>query len=215
MKSRSSLVVPGATRTGGFNARFGRGGSTELKFFDTGAAWTFDSTAEVPANGGQTVLIPQGDTESSRDGRIATVKSIQVKGSMTWAPAAGAAASTNCFLYVILDKQCNGAAAGVTDVFTSSSLQAAFHNLANSDRFVILKKKRWNFTSQAGVTTAYGPVVKICDFYKRLDIPITYSSTTGALTEIKSNNIFLIAGCDASGDDLVSFAGSIRVRFVG
>jgi len=217
-KSTSSLggtrkkmrVVPGYTRTSGFYGRFSKG-SGEQKFFDTALAFSFDTTGEVPATG-QLVLIPQGVTESTRVGRKCVIKSIQLHGIATFVPAAAAVATEITNLFLILDKQCNGAAAGVTDVFTSADLWDAFHNLSNSGRFVIIKKWRWSFQPGAGATTAYNDVVKHFEFYKKCNIPIEFSSTTGAITEIRSNNLFLMAGGSRT-DDLVTVNGACRVRF--
>lgn len=187
----------------------------ERKFFDTALSIPVDATAEVPATGGQLVLIPQGDTESTRDGRMASIKSIQIRAVGIFAPAAAATAATNTWLYVVLDKQANGAAAAVTDVFTSTGLHSALLNLNNSGRFVILKKFHHRWVAPAGVTTAYNNVVQHIDWFAKCDVPIDWSSTTGAITEIRSNNVFLIAGSDGQSDDLVTWTGNARVRFEG
>lgn len=216
----SALVrrAPGFLRLGGAYGRYGinarqQGLKPELKFFDTANSFLFDSTAEVPATG-QVALIPQGDTESTRDGRLAVIKSIQIRGNLLFEPGASAAGVCQAFLYVVLDTQANGAAAAVTDVFTGTNLSTALLNLNNSGRFRILKKFNYNFTSTAGVSTAYNPMVKQLEWYKRCNIKMDWSSTTGAITEIRSNNIFLIAGA-SQGDDLVTFTGNTRLRFVG
>jgi len=213
----SRMVIPprsrGFLRTGGYYGRFNRGGGTELKFFDTALSFNIDSTCEVPATG-QITLIPQGDTESTRDGRVCTVKSYQIKGNAQFVPATASNASSNAIIYVVLDTQCNGAAAAVTDVFSSTSVATQLMNLANSGRFRILKKLKLTFNSNAGVTTAYNNVNKLFECYGRCNLPIQFSSTTGAITEIKSNNIFLIAGCENS-DDIISIVGVARLRFVG
>jgi len=212
---RSALVVPGYTRTGGFYGRTkGRNGNiAETKFFDTSLSFTFDTTMEVPATG-QLVLIPQGDTESSRDGRQCTATSIQIRATITLVPAAAANGGGTYYLYLVLDKQCNGAAAAVTDVFTSANSSLALANLENSDRFVILKKWVRPINVTAGVTTAYSNVCHVLEFYKKLNIPLTYSSTTGAITEIRSNNLFLVAGAQ-NQDDTIQFGGVCRIRFKG
>lgn len=212
-------VVPGFTRTGGSYGRYGAraralGLVAEKKFFDTALAFNFDTTGEVPATG-QITLIPQGDTESTRDGRKANIQSVQIRGSMLATPGAAANLSTNVYMYLVLDTQTNGAAAAVTDVFTSADLSSAMLNLNNSGRFRIIKKWCWNFTSQAGVTTAYNKVAKQMEFYKKCNIDVDWNSTTGAITEIRSNNLFLIAGADGNTDDIVSFAGTARLRFRG
>lgn len=208
-RSMAMDIEPGFTRTGGFYGRFGRGG--ELKFFDTALSFNIDATGEVPATG-QLCLIPQGVTESTRVGRKCVLKSIEMKLDALHVPAAAANSATVSAIYLVLDKQCNGAAATAADVFTGTNFPIALRNLSNSERFVILRKFVWAQNSAAGVTTAYNNVVRHFELYKKLNIPLEFSSTTGALTEIRSNNLFLLAGSDPL-DDLVQVVGNCRVRF--
>lgn len=193
-------------------ARLRRGLNIEKKFFDTALNFTFDTTGEVPATG-QLTLVPQGVTESTRVGRSMTVKSIQIRAECVYTPAADTVGATGCYLLLVLDKQANGAAAAITDVLTSNDMRTAMINLANSERFYILK--RWDFVMQAGagVQTAFGKDVKQIEYFKKCNYTVEYSSTTGAITEIKSNNIFLLAGCDNQTDDSVSCNGTARLRF--
>jgi len=83
--------------------------------------------------------------------------------------------------------------------------------MGNSQRFTILKKWQVPFSVQAGVSTAFGRVIKSINLYKKLNLPVEYSSTTGAITEIRSNNLFLLAG--AADDDLISCQGFTRIRY--
>ena len=203
---------PGFDRTGGSFGRYaGRG--AELKFFDTALSFNIDSTGEVPATG-QLCLIPQGVTESTRVGRKCVIKSIQGKMQLLYQPGATGLATTSGVIYVVLDKQTNGAAAAATDVFESgANLHLQFHDLANSQRFVVLKKMKYTMVPQAGVTTAYNNSMRVIEFYKKCNIPLEFSSTTGAITELRSNNVFLLAGCDANTDDLTAVIGNVRLRF--
>lgn len=201
----------GYVRTGGYYGRFA-GRNAELKFFDTANSFLFDTTGEVPATG-QLCLIPQGTTESTRIGRKCVIKSIQMRGRLLFTPGAATTGACTTHLYLILDKQANGAAAAATDVMTSTAFADSFHNLANSQRFVVLKAWHHTFNCTAGVSGAYNPMVKYLECFKKCNVPIEYSSTTGAITEIRSNNIFLLAGGDGNGDDLVQFVGNTRLRF--
>jgi len=199
----------------GFYGRYS-GINAEQKFFDTALNWTIDSTAEVVPGGGQLNLIPQGVTESTRIGRKCNIKKISIKLRMSYQPAAAAEASGLTCIVLVLDKQCNGAAAtvsGATGVYTSTPIWEQFLNLANSGRFVILKKWMHSWNSTAGVSTAYNPINKHMAWNKKCDIPLEFSSTTGALTEIRSNNLFLIAQSTPGLDDLVSCTGVCRLRF--
>lgn len=211
-------TMRGTFRRAGFYQRYGRqaldaGFKPEKKFFDTALGFTFDTTGEVPASG-QLTLIPQGDTESTRDGRLALIKSIQIRGTLTFAPGAAATAATVAYLYLILDTQCNGAAAAITDVFTSNGMGDNLLQLNNSGRFRILKKWVVPFNSSAGVTTAYNNVIVPIEYFKACNIKVDWNSTAGAITEIRSNNLFLMAGAVGS-DDTVTMAGNCRLRFVG
>lgn len=191
----------------------------ELKFFDTTLSFSFDATAEVPATG-QLCLIPQGNTQSTRDGRHAVVESIEVRAKLNFAIAAAAAPISGCTrLALVVDTQCNGAAAAVTDVYSVDLLPEGFRQLNNEDRFRVLRTWTHRWGVVAGATTAYAvtPPVYIEEFVPVL-IPIDWNSTTGALTEIRSNNIFLMAQANSGQgniDDLVTFAGVCRLRFRG
>lgn len=213
MKERA-VKAKGASRMTGVLASMGKlpGARSELKFFDTANTFTFDTTGEVPATG-QLNLIPQGVTESTRVGRLCVLKSIQMRGEYVFSPGASALAATCAYLYIVLDTQCNGAAAAITDVLTSNVMATAMINLNNSQRFRILKRFVVPLVSSAGVTTAYNQVVVPMDYFKKLDIPLDFSGTAGAITEIRSNNVFLLAGTDGQSDDLITFVGTTRLRF--
>lgn len=206
----------GVGRTSGYYGRYNRAqvsGGGEQKFFDTALSFTVDRTAEVPATG-QLNLVPQGVEESQRIGRKITIKSIQLRGALRYAPGAGGTGGTSVTWYVVQDTQCNGAAAAILDVLTTNAMETGMINMANSTRFRILKKFTWNFQASAGVSAAFGTSVKTVQMYKKCDIPVEFSSTTGAITEIRSNNIFLLAGNEsANDDDLVTMTGTCRIRY--
>lgn len=185
----------------------------EKKFFDTALGFAFDTTGEVPATG-QLALIPQGDTGSTRDGRQCVVESIHIRGNAFLTPAASATAADVIFMYCVWDKQANGAAAAVTDVLTSNLLTSAMINLENSDRFIILKKWRIPMEAKAGVTTAYNNHVRSIEWFKKVNIPMQFGTAAVDITQIKSNNIFLLAGASLL-DDITTFTGTCRLRFRG
>lgn len=208
----ASSLSRGYERRAGFYGRF-TGPNAENKFFDTSVAFNFDLTGEVPATG-QLTLIPQGVTESTRVGRKCVIKSIILKGVIS--NVSSAAVRDSGVLYIMLDKQTNGAAAAATDVFTSSDFTISQINLANSERFSILGKIQYNLSSKVAIEASlltYGGYSQWINFYKKCNIPIEFSSTTGAITEIRSNNIFLLAGSGGTADDLSKFTGSCRLRF--
>lgn len=215
---RVALIVPGYTRTGGAYGRTGHGNLPEVKFFDTIMGFQVDSTGEVPATG-QLSLIPQGDTSTTRDGRQATITSVQVNAALTWRPGTVAEPTGCTKISLILDKQCNGSAASSAEMFTNDNVAFGMINLDNNDRFTIIKQwtHNWNSMGINATTSVHNPQCKWIRWYKKTDIPMSWSGATGAITEIKSNNLFLYAGATSNLtiDDQVSCSGTVRLRFKG
>lgn len=215
-KLRTVSLKKGYERSGGYYGRYAPYGN-EMKFFDTAlAGGAIDSTGEV-ITGGQLCLIPQGTAENNRIGRKCVIRKIHFKGAVTHGTT-----NSNTFIRIciVLDKQCNGAAAAYTDLFTSSSAIQAYRNLANSERFEILKDWYWGSGATAtstsdnwatsGNTIFYHPV-KTLKWSHKCNIPLEFSSTTGAITEIKTNNIFVTA--ISSTDDVPLLTFTCRLRF--
>lgn len=209
---------PGYSRQGGFYGRFrpGPAAGGELKFFDV----TLDD-AVIAAGGAITDsinLIAQGITESTRGGRKCTIKSIYWRYHVTLpevndAADPGLPDTIRMILYV--DKQANGATAAVTDILADAQFQA-FRNLANSQRFAILLDKQitMNYLGLAGGTVA-GAVAQTHvnrdgTFFKKCNIPLEFSDTTGAITEIRSNNIGVLLISQAG---IGGFLSQFRLRF--
>lgn len=216
----------GYQRTGGYYGRYNVRGNVgsinvEKKFFDTTIAGLIDTTGESLAS---LNLVPQGVTQSTRVGRKMTITNINIKGSIAWGQILfNVVAATEIRIVLVLDKQANGANAAFNDVFESTAgISANRHrNLSNSERFVVLKN--WQMTPQNLVATTsdnwatqgntiYRAQASRFKFNKTCKIPIEYSSTTGAITEIRSNNIQLFAVAE-SADDIATASISCRIRF--
>lgn len=206
--------VPGRDRVGGYYGRFS-GRSGELKFHDV------DLDDAIIVNTGQITpsvnLIAQGVSESERVGRKCTIRSIgwRYKVSLPERDAvADPSAGDNVRVMLYVDKQANGATAAVTDILESADFQS-FNNLSNSGRFIILHDKTYDCNYNAMASDGAGVVSLVqmqwnYSFYKKCEIPIEWSDTTGVMTEIRSNNIgaLLIASQGVAG-----FGSKIRLRF--
>ncbi len=205
--------IPGVDRTGGFYGRYARDG--ELKFHDV------DLDDAVIAAGGVVVpsvnLIAQGTTENTRVGRKCTIKGFYWKGTLTL-PEIDAVATppTPDLLRIILyqDKQCNGATATTTGVLETADIDS-FRNLANSGRFNILWDHEWalNYNTLASDTDAVvsaGKVNRRFSYYKKLNMPLEFDNITGAITEIRSNNIGVIL---VSNNGTSGINSKVRLRF--
>ncbi len=209
-RRRPRLIVPGLTRRSGFFGRFGPGG--ELKFHDVDL-----DDAVVAATGTVTAsvnLIAQGTTESTRIGRKCTIRSIGWRMTIDL-PNSTAASATADVVRVIMfvDKQANGATATVTGILESADYQS-FNNLANKSRFRTLMDRTYDLQAATGggdgTTEDYGKEFVTDTFFKKVNIPVEYDSTTGAITEIRSNNIGVLM---ISLSGLAGFESKIRLRY--
>ncbi len=213
------LVYPaqrGFVRRAGYYGRYNQPGG-ESKFHDV------DLDDALIANSGTVTpsinLIPQGVTEITRIGRKCTVTHINWRWKCTLAefdatatPASGDIAR----LIMYIDKQANGATAAVTDILESANF-LSYNNLANSQRFTTLmdKKVTLNYACMAsdGAGLVSGAdVLRFGKFHKRCNIPLEFNSTTGAIGEIRSNNIGVLL---ISTNSLMVFVSKIRLRFEG
>lgn len=211
---RTIRPVPGLTRVTGYYGRYNVAGGGEKKFFDTaynGVAFATTGTITTSVN-----LIPQGVTESTRVGRKCVITSINIKGMILLPSSTDVDnASDIARVIVYLDKQANGAAASVTDILETASF-SSYLNLANSQRFKILSNQVFSLNSCAGgydgTNITSFAVLRDYSFSKKCNLPLEFSNTTGAITELRSNNIgmLLISATTGVGTSLFATA---RVRF--
>ncbi len=202
---------PGFDRTGGYYGRFSKPG--ELKFHDLdindALVATGGTIAQVSCNN-----IAQGITEVTRIGRKCTIRSINWRFQLLL-PTQTAGANTSDVVRVILylDKQANGATAAVTDIIEANDFQS-FNNLANKSRFRTLMDRSYTMNATAGggngSTEDYGETQINDTFFKKCNIPVEFDSTTGAITEIKSNNIGVLL---LSHSGTTVFGSKMRLRF--
>lgn len=199
---------------GSYAAMYPRAPMQEMKFIDTA-----DTLGSVNASGSikesSLVNVAAGTGESQRVGRKICVKSLHMRYTAQLSNTSNPA-STDDGVRVILywDKQANGATAAVTDILESATY-LSFNNLSNKGRFVILMDRVVDVSATAGAwdgtNDQYAQKAQTKTFHKKgLNIPVEYSSTTGALTEIRSNNIGLLAISDSGS---INMAYNVRVRF--
>ncbi len=186
-----------------------------MKFFDftyDDAAIAVGGTVEDSVN-----QIAQGVTESQRVGRKCTITAINWRYTLNL-PENDAVATPldGAISRVILfqDRQCNGATAVVLDILETANYQS-FRNLSNSGRFNILMDKN-HILNYRGLASDGAGVVSQADvksdhtFYKKCSIPIEFNSTTGAITEIRSNNIGILV---ISSNGTPGMLSKLRLRF--
>lgn len=211
----------GRMRIAGFYGRYS-GATPETKFFDqdiNDAAVIANGTIFTNASAESSLLrIAQGNTESTRIGRKITIKSILWRWELTLIATANES-NTNDVVRIILylDKQTNGAAAGITDILETDDFQS-FNNLANKSRFRTLMDKTIVMNSSAGSgrgttdSLSFGAHQRVGTFFKTCNIPIEYdnAATDGSLATIRSNNINMLI---LSESGLCTFGSKMRLRY--
>ncbi len=205
-------IQKGYTRRVGY---YRPGGAVELKFHDV------DLDDALIASGGTVTasvcLIPQGVTEVQRIGRKAVVKNINWRYQLSIAEQDAqstpvSADSVRLILYV--DSQCNGATAAITDILESADYQS-FNNLVNRGRFRILMDRTHQMNPLTLASDGAGVVSSAAikynfGFFKKCHLPVEFNGATGAITEIRSNNIGVLVISNAG---VVNLDSKFRLRF--
>ncbi len=189
--------------------------SGELKFHD------LDINVNPIAAAGGIIIdsvnkISQGVTESERIGRKCRIKSINWRWDLLL-PGTATRAETSDVVRILLylDKQANGATATVTGILESADFQS-FNNLSNKGRFRTLMDRTYNLSASAGSgrgttdTLDYGEFTLQDSTFLKVNIPVEFSGTTGAIGEIRSNNIGVLAIGKAG---YTIFSSKMRLRF--
>jgi len=229
----SNIAAARNKRLRASNVRIGGFLGIEHKFYDTTyTAAITNSTGmtglEADPNTVNCISAPaQGDGESDRDGKKINIESVHVHGVVSIASQAdqtGADVVPTIMIALVLDTQSNGAQLNSEDVYknlTSSALSSPtpLRNLQYSRRFKVLKTKILNFPApalsydgtnmeQSGKTMSFGMDIK------RLNIPVTFTSTTAGIANVVDNSLHIIA-TTSSTTMAPTLYYNARIRFVG
>jgi len=198
---------------------FVRRSEVEKKFLDTLQSAVAITNSWQVSNSQN--LIVQDTTQSGRIGRKVVIKNIHCQGQVVLSPDDDITTPSNQKVRVMLmlDTQCNGAnptASGISGVMLDTDVNS-FHSLANKDRFKTLYECEEVLVAQAGAGTGvagvndFGGDIKKLEFHKKVNIPIEFDAAAGAITEIRSNNLFWIFCGAATG--VSTFTVRTRIRF--
>lgn len=127
---------------------------------------------------------------------------------------------------LVLDRQCNGSAATMEEIWDMSSGSAAgpmaFRNVDNTGRFNVLYNRVHNIeqvvqATDDGTNTNFLHYSGSNQFYmqKTIEIPIHFKGSTAVLTNIQDNNLLLYVGLANSGigNAQCRFKSVVRLRF--
>lgn len=214
-RTRGRKFTPGVDRRAGLYGRF-TGTQTmmkEKKFHTVTQTTNFGNTTGLLTNMN---IIPVGTSGSTRIGRKIQVKSIYLHAKLQFHDTGSVGGAQVAYLWVVLDKQTNGAQMAAGDVWTTSAPEQAMIKMANSERFKIVKKWVVEGNPTAGVSGLWGSTNKIISWYHKCNTLIEYDGaigTTGDVAEQKSNSYSLWAGSSCENALQVQFDGVFRLRY--
>ncbi len=114
---------------------------------------------------------------------------------------------------VILDKQCNGANPTVAQVLASTDIDS-YRNLQLSGRFTVLLDRTTDINTMGlagdGAANDSAPISRSFSFYKKCNVPLEFDASTGAITDLTTNNIFVLLISELGQS---SWQAGCRVRF--
>lgn len=189
----------------------------EKKNFNVALTFTIDSTSatsSTAATGQLLVGLVQGIASTERIGKHIQVKRIQVRANLNYAPGAAAGGCNNADMWLIYDRQPNGAQATWAEIMSDAGVgRAAFALLSTNyeKRFKVLYHKHVDMVPPAGVTTAWGGVLTHMDIDLPVSLDVEYTSTLGAITELTQANLFFAFG--SSSDNTTTVTGNSRITY--
>lgn len=209
-------------RTGGFTG-------IEYKFIDTTYTNTLVGTwagAEADPAGNNLCSPQQGTGESQRDGRVVTIKKIDIHGYVQRGQASDQAdhtAPSIIHVALVLDTQTNGVQLNAEDVYVDANhVEVNFRNLQYKDRFRVLKSKYLVVGDAVSMRDdAAGPpcTASIAGSLRRFyfglkcNIKVHFSANAGTVADITDNSLHIIAVSSQGAIDQMFYQS--RVRFVG
>lgn len=208
----------GYMRRGGYYGRYNnRSANSELKFLDQVIVAATITTAGI-RSAVTPLFIPEGSGQSGRIGRKIVIKKFMMRINIDLLISTTENLHDNVRLFLVLDKQANGAHAAITDVLQTANNSSSFLNLENSHRFKVLWNRTFSMNVQAAggngtaIETVRNTKKLVCNL--NMHVPIIYDATftDGRISTIRSNNIMLFAiseqgNCQIGADSL------LRVRY--
>ncbi|AXQ65664.1 MAG: putative coat protein [Cressdnaviricota sp.] len=162
--------------------------SVECKYFDTqlNTAGVVNNWTQIDSNDVLSGIV-QGTGPSQRVGRKIKVVGFVVRLGFSTSPGGW------CF-DLVRDKQCNGVAATAAQIYTAPNRYGTLPNPFEETRFQFLKRMENFNTAQAlaNVTAAAAPLTECAiSFVKKCSIMVEYNATTGAVSDLTSDNVQL------------------------
>lgn len=194
------------------------GRRSEKKFHDVSAdtvGAAIGATLEVL----NLTVIPQGTKQNERIGRVVYIEKIHFSGTIEHLSSVLLSTSGSAVrLMLVQDKQTNGVQFTGADLFEVNTYYGV-NKLSNKDRFKVLWQTKVPLVARSGGGDSGGGQLVgedfiVVEFFKKFKsaIKIEYSTgTTGAITEVRSNNVYFCMVSTTSALDQLK--GVVRLRF--
>lgn len=182
--------------------------NVEFKHTDTDVDFT-------SATGGTMTLlnqIPQGDGAGSRDGESCRIKSLEYAEHFNQPLPAGGGVQSRSLLrrIIFIDLDPIGTTPDVSDLLNTNVAAPiiALRNLANRHRFLILKDTTYRLDESDH------PDVRVHK-YRKMDLKVLYSGTTGDISQIRNNALYVCHLTDQTNEDFEpNVLGTYRLRYI-
>lgn len=170
------------------------GTSSEKKYYDGTRALAVLAAVGTIVDNTLVAGITQGGGDSQRIGRKIELTSLHIQGSYNLPATANPLNAIQRIRFVVyIDKQSNGAAALNTDIMKNTDIDT-YRNLSNTGRFIILYDHKLVLTASIDIAAATtNPVIREFKVNKTLNIPIEYKANAGAIADLTSNNLGILA----------------------
>jgi len=168
--------------------------------------------------GGTINGIGAGSSSNQREGRKVVVKGIESRFTFQLkTTAVSTATSAVCRLVTVLDRQCNAATFGMTDLFETAAAgqeTTAVYNLANAQRFKVLSDETFELNAQAAVGANSVAPTKSKVVKMVLNVPIEFGADSAVInSNIRSNNLIHVLLVQGLGT--VNTTAVTRCYYVG
>lgn len=166
---------------------------------------TFNNIASAGVVGaGYFGTIQLGTGDTSRTGNNVRVQKMLIKGHFS------DTATGKYRIIVGMDRQCNGAACTASDVLSSVSTNGPYNHDTvvgwGGSRFEILSDVRGELNLQVAATA----LINRYFFYKNKPYVVRYNGNAGTVSDVVSNNLFLLLVSDNS---TVDFTGVLTLMY--
>lgn len=190
----------------------------EKKYLDTNDSATITAAGVIS---GSLTTVPEGTTDVSRVGNKITVTNVNIRFVILVDDRTTAVIfNRNVRFILYIDRQANGSTPQPSEIIgvPTSVEYRSYRNLDSVDRFVILHD---SFIHVPMITTnaahtMIGPT-KVYTLNKKIECPIHYNGTTGATTEVRSNNIGFLMVCDTPPNPYtqgIGYEALVRIKYI-